>query len=135
MTKKLLIFIISYSITCFVFFETPISTVKAKEVDLFEQQKLTSHLLINLFLEKLDQGGLVVFDHFISRSDLQSHQVAYVHNIVDDSLLVRLCFKLKKKILVPSFEDFYVDGITVETDKKGNIIQVKTLVLPLDKED
>lgn len=135
MTKKSLIFIISYLISCAVLFDASTSIAKAEETDVFEQQKLTSHLLINLFLEKLDQGGLIVFDHILNRPDLQAHQVAYVHNIVDDSLLVRLCFKLQKKILVPNFEDFYVDGITIETDKKGNIMQVKTHVSPLDKED
>ena len=133
MNKKSLIFIISYLITCSVFFETSISTVKAEAVNLFEQQKLTSHLLINLFLEKLDQGGLVVFKQTISRSDLQPHQVSYVHNIADDSLLVRLCFNLQRKILVPKFEHFFVAGITVETDKDGNIIKIMTRVSALEK--
>lgn len=110
-----------------------ISTVKAEEVDVFEQQKLTSHLLINLFLEKLDQNELLIFNHVLNRHDLQAHQVSYVHNIVDDSLLVRLCFKLQKVILVPEFEEFYVNGITVETDKDGNIVQIKTHVSPMDK--
>ena len=135
MTKKSLIFILSYLITYSVVFETSISTAKAEEVDLFDQQKLTSHLLINLFLAKLDQGGLIIFEHIITRSDLQSHQVSYVHNIIDDSLLVRLCFKLQKKIVVPNFENFYADGISVETDKNGNIIKVTTHVSPIEKED
>ena len=73
----------------------------------------------------------MIFEQVIRRADLQSHQVAYVHNLVDDSLIVRLCFKLQKKILVPKFENFYVDGVTIETDKMGNIIQVKTHVSPI----
>lgn len=110
-----------------------VPVVKAEEAEIFEQQKLTSHLLINLFLEKLDRDKLIIFKQVINRPDLQAHQVSYVHNIIDDSLLVRLCFKLQKVILVPEFEEFYVDGITVETDKDGNIIQIKTQVSPLDK--
>ncbi|MEE8378909.1 MAG: hypothetical protein V3R49_00850, partial [Gammaproteobacteria bacterium] len=58
----------------------------------------------------------------------------YVHNINDDSLLARLCFKLQKQILVPKFENFYVDRITVELDKNGNIIEIATHVAPLEKE-
>ena len=109
-------------------------TIEAEEIDLFEQQKLTSHLLINLFLEKVDQGELVIFEHILKRPDLKSHQVSYVHNIIDNSLLVRLCFKLQKQILVPKFENFYVDRITVETDKNGKIIEIATHVAPLGKE-
>lgn len=90
-------------------------------------------MLINLFLEKIDKDKLIIFKQVINRPDLQAHQVSCVHNIIDDSLLVRLCFKLQKVILVPKFEEFYVEGITVETDKDGNIIQIKTQVSPLGK--
>jgi len=134
MNKKSLIFIISSLLALSVFFDISMSTAKAEEADFFEQQKLTSYLLINLFLETIDQGGLVIFEHTLIRSDLQSHQVSYVHNIVDDSLSVRLCFKLQKKIIVPDFKGFYVDRITVETDKSGNVVQVITHVSSLDKE-
>ena len=79
-------------------------------------------------MEKIDQDELVIFDHIIMRSDLQPHQVSYVHNMFDDSLLVRLCFKLRKKIKIPNVENAYVDRITVEIDKNGNIIQVITHV-------
>jgi hypothetical protein len=112
----------------FASFEISIPTAEAGEAELFEQQKLTSHLLINLFLEKIDQDELIIFEHIITRSDLQSHQVSYIHNMSDDALLVRLCFNLKKKIKIPNVENAYVDRITVEIDKNGNIIQVITHV-------
>lgn len=127
--KSLVFIILSYLL-----FVVSIPIAEAEEIESFEQQKLTSHLLINLFLEKVGQGELVIFKQTIKKSDLQSHQVSYVHNIIDDSLLVRLCFKLHKQILVPKFEDFYVDRITVETDKNGSIMQIATHVSPLTKE-
>ena len=133
MNKKSLIFAISTLIIISGVFNITIPVAKAEEIELFKQQKITSHMLINLFMEKLDQNELLIFKHTLKRSDLQSHQVSYVHNIVDDSLIVRLCFKLRKIIRVPEFEEFYVDKITVETDKDGNIIQIKTHVSPLDK--
>lgn len=133
MNNKPPIFLIVCLIIVSAVFSISISTVKAEEVEIFEQQKLTSHLLINLFLEKLDQNELLIFHHALNKHDLQAHQVSYVHNITDDSLLVRLCFKLKKVILVPEFEEFYVNGITVETDQYGNIIQIKTQVSAMDK--
>lgn len=134
MKDKSLIFIINFLILSYLLFVVSIPIVEAEEIESFEQQKLTSHLLINLFLEKVGQGELVIFKQTIKKSDLQSHQVSYVHNIIDDSLLVRLCFKLHKQILVPKFEDFYVDRITVETDKNGSIMQIATHVSPLTKE-
>ena len=134
MKIKSLVFATSFLISFSILSITSIPTVGAEEIESFEQQKLTSHLLINLFLEKVGQGELVIFKQTIKKSDLQSHQVSYVHNIIDDSLLVRLCFKLHKQILVPKFEDFYVDRITVETDKNGSIMQIATHVSPLTKE-
>ena len=128
------IFLIVYLITISVVSSTTLPTVKAGEVEIFEQQKVTSHLLINLFMEKLDQDELIIFKQVLKRSDLKAHQVSFVHNIADDSFLVHLCFKLKKVVLVPEFEEFYVNGITVETDKDGNIIQIKTQVSQMDKE-
>ena len=106
-------------------------SVKADKVDLFEQQKLASHVLINLLLERIDQGDLVVFEQALTKTDLQPHQVSYVHNLLDDSLLVRLSFKLQKKIFVPDFKDFCVDRITIETDEDGNVLQVISHVSPL----
>ena len=135
MNRKPLNLIICFLTAFSVFINVSIPTVKAEEVDLYEQQKLTSHLLINLFLEKLDQDELVIFEHVISRADLQPRQVSYVQNMVDDTISVHLCFNLQKTILVPKFEHFYVDRITVETDKDGAIIQVRTHVTPVDKED
>ena len=127
-----------FTITFLIFFSTlfviSTSTIEAGEMESFEQQKLTSHLLINLFMEKVDQGELVIFEYILKKTDLKSHQVSYVHNINDNSLLVRLCFKLQKQILVPKFENFYVDRITVETDKNGKIMQIATHVSPLGAE-
>ena len=133
MKNKSLFFIISFLISFSVLFIVSTPEVEAEETGLFGQQKLTSHLLINLFLEKVDQSELVIFEKTLKRSDLQPHQVSYVYNIADNSLVVRLCFKLKKQILVPNFENFYVDRITVETDNNGKIMQIATHVSPLGK--
>ena len=135
MNKKSLNLTICFLTAFSVFINVSIPTVKAEEVGLFEQQKLTSHLLINLFLEKLDQDELVIFEQVIRRTDLQPRHVSYVQNMVDDTISVHLCFNLQKTILVPKFEHFYVDRITVETDKNGAIIQVRTHVSPVEKGD
>jgi hypothetical protein len=134
-SRQYFAFTLSFLLVFSLLFFHSMATAETGDADFFEQQKISSHLLVNLFLEKLDQSGLVIFKQTISRADLKAHQVSYVHTIADDSLFVRLCFKLKRTILVPNFENYYVDGLTIETDTKGNIIQIKTNISPLQKDD
>lgn len=105
-----------------------ISAVEAEETDYFTQQKVTSHLLINLFLQKLGKEQLQIYQHAVTKSDLVSHQVSYVHNITDDSVRARLHFKLKDQWLIPGFEEYFVEGIVVEMNKNGKILEVSTHV-------
>lgn len=112
----------------------PINMAKAESIDIYEQQKLTSHLLIDLFLDQIAKDGLTVFDHVLNKSDLHSHHVAYIHNTASDTLKVQLCFTLAKRITVPDFDSFFVDRITVEMDKDGNIVEVLTHVSPVEQE-
>lgn len=127
-------FIILFTLLATLLVEFTASTVKADNVDLFEQQKLISHLLVNAFLEKVDEGGLSIFDHDIKREDLISHHVAYVHRLGDDELKAQLCFMLAKHIVVPDFEGFYVERIIVEMAKDGSIIEISTHVSPVEQE-
>ena len=133
--KKLLIIAISSLIIFSVVNNISIPTVKAEEAGLFGQQKLTAHLLINFFLEKVDHERLLIHGRTIIRSDLKPHQVSYIYNIDDDSLSARLFFKFKKVMLVPGFDEYNIDGIIVEMDKDGNITEVSTQVSRLSKKD
>jgi hypothetical protein len=98
--------------------------------DFFDQQKLASHLILDMFLLNVDQGKLEIFDQKIERSQLQSQQVAYIHNLDDDSLSITLYLGLKEPLRIPHFEDFHVDAISIDIDKNGNILQVKSHVVP-----
>ena len=100
------------------------------ESDFFDQQKMTSHLIVDMFLLNVDQGKLEIFGHIIRRSELQSQQVAYIHNLEDDSLSITLYLGLKKPLRIPHFEDFQVDAISIDIDKDGNILQIKSHVVP-----
>lgn len=134
MHNKVIISLIQSILIPTILLFTVSSPVIAGDGDLIRQQKIHSHLLINMFLEKVDRGGLTLFGNVISRSDLEPYQVSQVYNLFDDSLVVRLCFKLKKNILVPDFEHFHVVGITAETNPDGNIIQIMTQVSPLSED-
>lgn len=105
-------------------------SVSKGENDFFDQQKMTSHLIVDMFLLNVDQGKLEIFGQSIERSQLVSQQVAYVHNLNDDSLSITLYLGLKKPLRIPHFEDFHVDVISVDIDKNGNILQVKSHIVP-----
>ena len=105
-------------------------SVAKGENDFFDQQKMTSHLIIDMFLLNVDQGKLEIFGQSIERSQLVSQQVAYVHNLSDDSLMITLYLGLKTPLRIPHFEDFHVDVISVDIDKDGTILQVKSHIVP-----
>lgn len=113
-----------------------VSQAGAEEVAGFCGQKMLSHLMVDMFLQKVDQGEVFVFEHKLSRADLQPCKVAYIHDTADDSLSIHLYFKLKKKILFPDSEDLYVKGITVMTDEDGTITRINMFdVFPFDVND
>lgn len=111
----------------------PLNVAADENRDIYEQQKLTSHLLINLFMEQIEEDGLTIFGNALGKSDLHSHHVAYIHNTANDTLQVQLCFTLAKQILVPDFDSFFVEKITVEMDKNGNIIEILTHVSQVEQ--
>ncbi|WP_455376450.1 hypothetical protein [Kaarinaea lacus] len=98
--------------------------------DFFDQQKMTSHLIVDMFLLNVDQGKLEIFGQKIKRHQLKSQQVAYIHNLDDDSLSITLYLNLKEPVLIPHFEDFHIDAISIDIDKNGNILQIKSHLLP-----
>ena len=100
------------------------------ESDFFDQQKMTSHLIVDMFLLNVDQGKLEIFGQKIKRYQLKSQQVAYIHNLDDNSLSITLYLSLEEPILIPHFEDFHIDAISIDIDKNGNILQVKSHLLP-----
>ena len=106
------------------------SEISNSEPDFIEQQKLTSNLIVNMFMLDVDKGKLAVFDQTLKRSQLISHQVAYVHNLDDDSLTISIHLQLKEGLLIPHFEDYLVDAISVEVDEDGRIKEIRSHVVP-----
>ena len=108
----------------------------SEEVDVFCEQKMLSHLMVDIFLEKVDKGEVLILERKLSRSDLQPCKVAYIHDTSDNSFTIHLYFKLKTKILMPGSEDLYIDGITVITDENGSITRISTFeAFPFDMVD
>ena len=113
-----------------VFIAGGLAGVAKGDNDVFDQQKMTSHLIVDMFLLNVDQGKLEIFGQTLQRSQLLAQQVAYVHNMDDDSLSITIYLSLKNPILIPHFAEFHVDAISIDIDKDGNILQVKSHVVP-----
>lgn len=111
-----------------------INSVRAESVNLFEQQKIMSHLLVNAFLEKVGKEDLSIFGHAIKKADLVPHHVSYVHDLGGDDLKAELCFRLTKQIPVPDLDGYYVEKIIVEMANDGTITEVSTHVSPVEQE-
>jgi len=107
---------------------------KAENSNLFEQQKIMSHMLVNAFLQKIGKEDLAIFGQIIKQSDLLPHHVGYVHDLVDDEIKAELCFTLAKQIPVPDFEGYYAEKIIVEMGNDGTILEVSTHVSPIEQE-
>ena len=59
-----------------------------------EQQKIESHLIINLFLDAVERGELIVFEQVLSRSMLEPINISYVYNIENDDITISLYSRL-----------------------------------------
>ena len=103
-----------------------IPVVSSAEIDFLEQQKITSHLIINMFLLNIDEGKLELFGEVLKRDQLDAHQVYYIYNLEDDDLEIGIYLKLKKPLVIPHFEDFSINGVSVDIDKDGNIKEIKS---------
>ena len=108
------------------------SEVVSSEPDFIEQQKLTSNLIVNMFMLDVDKGKLKVFGQKINREQLISHQVAYVHDLHDDNLTITIYLQLKESVLMPHFENFIVDAISVDVGEDGAIKEIRSHVIPAD---
>lgn len=96
--------------------------------DIYYQNQMTSQMLIDLFFQQIDKGELVIFENTITREMIEPTQIAYIYTFKNDELTISIYSKLKKSLRIPHFEDFYVDGISINVDELGNIKEIKSHV-------
>lgn len=96
---------------------------------IYYQNQMTSHMLVNLFFQEIDNGELVIFEKTITREMIEPTQIAYIYSFNKDTLTISIYSRVKEKLLIPHFEDFFVDGISINVDEQGNIKEVKSHVV------
>ena len=111
------------------------STVVANDTvnsfDFIDQQKLNSRLIVNVFMANVNQGKIDLFGHILKETELGQREVAYIHHFNDDSVSICIHFMMNIKLLVPHFEHYYVESISVDIDKLGKIEKIRTHIKPV----
>jgi hypothetical protein len=98
--------------------------------DFIDQQKLHSHLVVDMLMQHIDKGEIDIFGHVLKRNELEKRYVAYIYHFKGDRVSIDVHFKLKPKIPVPNFESYYVDAISIDIDNNGRIEKIRTQVKP-----
>ena len=100
----------------------------AKSQDFVGQQKLTSHLIVNMFLQHLDNSDLSLLGQSINSDNLLPQRVSFNYQIQNDKLNVDIYNVLVSPLPVPEQADLFISGITVTVDDNGVIEDVKAHV-------
>lgn len=78
--------------------------------------------VVNIFLEAVDRGELVVFDNTIRRNMLDPVHVKYVYTYNEDEPSISIYSLLKQPIKIPGLDECTAGGVEVFLDVDGSII-------------
>lgn len=94
-----------------------------------ENQRIESRILVNLFLDSVDEGQLELFGQTLTRADLKPVSVSHKYLLEEDKLIVNIECDLLKPVPVPQMPELTVQSLTVVTDDYGNIIQLISRII------
>jgi hypothetical protein len=78
--------------------------------------------VVEIFLNAVDDGDLVVFDNIVTRDMLQPVEVKYIYTYNNENPTISVFSFLRKPLSLPGVDDCTVGGIEVIMDIDGNII-------------
>ncbi|HYA37751.1 MAG TPA: hypothetical protein VEI74_05715 [Candidatus Methylomirabilis sp.] len=85
--------------------------------------QINPRLVVDVFLEAVDRGELIVFKKRISRSMLEPERVEYIYALDDHAPTVKVFSALKKPFPFPDMPEVLVEGITGALDWNGHITE------------
>lgn len=97
--------------------------------DIFYQNQMISHVIINQFFEQIDHGELVIFEKTITRNMIEPMQIAYLYSFGNEALTISIYSKLVERLNIPNFKEFVVEGISIDVDEFGDIKNVRSHVI------
>lgn len=78
--------------------------------------------VVEIFLDAVDRGELIVFDNIISRSILDPVQVKYVYTFNQTEPSISVYSLLKQPLAIPGVDNCTAGGIEASLDVDGTII-------------
>jgi hypothetical protein len=78
--------------------------------------------VVEIFLNAVDDGDLVVFDNIVTRDMLQPVEVKYIYTYNNENPTISVFSFLREPLSLPGVDDCTVGGIEVIMDTEGNII-------------
>lgn len=81
--------------------------------------------VVKNFLLAVDQGGLVIFGHTLSRSMITPLRVEYTYELDSVVPVISVYSELKTPMAVPNDKDCEVRGVSAVLDNDGRIVEAK----------
>ena len=97
--------------------KSPDYTIKA-----LPQPQNKFNQVVEIFLNAVDDGELVVFDNIITRDMLQPVEVKYIYTYDNETPTISVFSLLRKPLNIPGIDDCTASGIEVIMDIDGNIV-------------
>lgn len=102
-----------------------LALVVEKPLGVVEQKFQRPHEVVDVFLDAVGRGELVVFDRTIERSMLVPVSVEYVYTLGNAVPQVKVYSELNKPMVVPGRENCKVRGVSAVLDDDGRIVETE----------
>jgi hypothetical protein len=88
------------------------------------------HEVVEIYLQAVGRGELVVFDRKLDRSMLTPVRVIYVYDLDSAIPRIKVYSKLKESMPVPGQKNIKFRGVSVILDADGRIIETEAHIWP-----
>jgi len=86
--------------------------------------------VVDIFLEAVDRGDLVVMGRKLDRSMITPARVEYVYELDGRAPVIRIYAHLNQPLSVPDMADCSVKGISATLGSDGHIVETEAHVWP-----
>ncbi len=93
-----------------------------------QDQKIEAQLIVNNFLQQLDEGEISLFGAALSRDMLSPVKVSREYQFDNDNTTIMIYSRLTQPMPMPEAEQYTVVGISVFMNQWGRIDQIKAHV-------
>ena len=101
-----------------------------RPLDLPQPQFRAPYEVVDLFLDAVSRGELIVFDRRLNKSMVNPVRVEYVYELESAIPRVKIFSELKQPMPVPGQDGYKLRGVSVILDSEGRIIETHMHIWP-----